>query len=540
MNYENEGWKEAERTFGKLHALLRRRKEEAGEVIPDTTWVVKLIPINEREELVQSEIDLIDSFVDKDGFLGQSLPASVVIKIPTLATAFAVAEKMLGSYLQDRNRDITQPPEATLPVETAALKLVRFVGVKVSDRIDTTPTSLTAMKETLSEDRLRTKLCLLRLGDGIDLGVKHFGSRRKKEKVNVVKRQVDQFTAFYGDRRESISIEQLSTNQIVDRFFDDEYESEWKPNAVDRKKGRAKALVARKKATEVMRAEAIVTAKRNQRALHLRQLKSKLEELSPTLATGLEALLIDEDVSMGSFCDMFQSTFYEPYAEKVAVEINDKKDEFDVSLSGPDVSAVNHQLQLTMLELLNQMKDKMKDKPKRKRGAGQSTHLGKSGVTCGILIQRSNAEEEKKKLDSKKKTLSDELDKMKALLQKAKDLEEELPTSFWKQINLKGKKRETLARLFGVFKTGMKAQEVSDALKDLMLSKDMVESKMRELEESIAAKAIVVPGIIASVREQEDFLERTQNYAVNACEFGTNDDDAVLSDDDGDESDEEV
>ena len=153
-------------------------------------------------------------------------------------------------------------------------------------------------------------------------------------------------------------------------------------------------------------------------------------------------------------------------------------------------------------------------KRKRKRGAGQSTHLGKSGAVVGILIQRGNAEREMKQVEATKKAVEEGLAKMKALLQKMKDIKEELPTAYWKYDQVKGHRRETLARLLDVYKSGMKAGPLTTALQDLVLTKAQVDTKIQDLEQLIASKETDIPALIANIREQEDFLESTQEYAT--------------------------
>ena len=103
---------------------------------------------------------------------------------------------------------------------------------------------------------------------------------------------------------------------------------------------------------------------------------------------------------------------------------------------------------------------------------------------------------------------------MKSLLEKMMALKEELPTGYWIYDKVKGARRVTLARLVGVYKSSLFAAELTDVLKALDLSKGIVDSKMKDLEESIAAKESVVPGITAAIRETEDFLNETEEYSL--------------------------
>ena len=188
--------------------------------------------------------------------------------------------------------------------------------------------------------------------------------------------------------------------------------------------------------------------------------------------------------------------------------------QIDITLSGSDASAVSHQMHVTILELMTKLKKQNGNrvKRKRKRGAGQSTHLGKSGVTLGILMHRRSAETEKEELEKEKKALVDEAAKMQALLEKMISLKDEKPNDYWKHDSVKGAKRETLAKLFGIYKTSMKAQPLTDALKSLNLTRRKVDEKMNELKESVADKEACLPECIAQIRERDDVLESTAEY----------------------------
>jgi delta 1-pyrroline-5-carboxylate dehydrogenase len=78
---------------------------------------------------------------------------------------------------------------------------------------------------------------------------------------------------------------------------------------------------------------------------------------------------------------------------------------------------------------------------------------------------------------------------------------------------VKGQRRNTLARLCSVFKSGAKADEIASSLKDLNLTKDIVQSKIEELKIVISEKELSVAPIIAEQRERQDFLEYTAEYA---------------------------
>ena len=87
-----------------------------------------------------------------------------------------------------------------------------------------------------------------------------------------------------------------------------------------------------------------------------------------------------------------------------------------------------------------------------------------------------------------------------------------MPDAFWKWDLVKGQRRNTLARLC-VFKSGAKADEIASSLKDLNLTKDIVQSKIEELKIVISEKEASIAPILAQQREREDFLECTAEYA---------------------------
>jgi len=73
------------------------------------------------------------------------------------------------------------------------------------------------------------------------------------------------------------------------------------------------------------------------------------------------------------------------------------------------------------------------------------------------------------------------------LLAKINGMKADIPESYWKY-DLRGPRRATLAGVVGAYKTGMKAQEMEDVLEGLQLTKDVVDSKIKDLEESIRVK----------------------------------------------------
>ena len=56
MNYDNKGWQIAFNAFGKLNKLLEQQRLEAGEKIPNITWIPKPRPISKREALTANDV----------------------------------------------------------------------------------------------------------------------------------------------------------------------------------------------------------------------------------------------------------------------------------------------------------------------------------------------------------------------------------------------------------------------------------------------------------------------------------------------------
>jgi len=91
----------------------------------------------------------------------------------------------------------------------------------------------------------------------------------------------------------------------------------------------------------------------------------------------LEGLLGAHGIVLSEFYNFMETTLYEPYNDSIAVTHGDKTKNMDVTPCGCDVSAASHRLNLTMVDLLTSLKNNAgaQTEWKRKRGAGQSTHL---------------------------------------------------------------------------------------------------------------------------------------------------------------------
>jgi len=148
MDCNNEGWNNAFCTFGKLNELMKRQRKDAGERVPDATWIVKPRPIDSRIALTKEDTDAVRGFVVKDDFLlvgstdGECEDADASMDIPLLLLAAAIAEPLLGVHLLNDQRDLSQSPQPKELQQVAPLKLVMFEGITVNDRVDT-PCTLT-------------------------------------------------------------------------------------------------------------------------------------------------------------------------------------------------------------------------------------------------------------------------------------------------------------------------------------------------------------------------------------------------------------
>jgi len=103
MNCGNEGWQQAFSAFGKLNMLMRRRdQDDIVDKMPEVTWVAKPIPVDQRQQIAQPDIDLISGFLSKDGFLATE-SAAQPINVPAMSMAAAIAEKLLGKCILNQN-----------------------------------------------------------------------------------------------------------------------------------------------------------------------------------------------------------------------------------------------------------------------------------------------------------------------------------------------------------------------------------------------------------------------------------------------------
>lgn len=180
------------------------------------------------------------------------------------------------------------------------------------------------------------------------------------------------------------------------------------------------------------------------------------------------------------------------------------------------MSAIDHKIETTLIKLMAGMKSRDGSKPKRKRrrGAGQSTHLGKYGVAVAILIQRQIHKEQLKKLAKDERLLNDEISKMKGIVTLVEEVMQQMPNSYWKWDALKGKKRLTMTKLFGIYKSSAKVDNKATSLKALNMTKESFKLQMEAFQHQINTKESTIPGVVARRREEEDFLASTAEYAV--------------------------
>jgi len=268
---ECEGWKNVFATFGKLNELLKQQQKESGEIIPETTWVVKPIDIDKRKELSEEDAALIDAFVGEDDFMFTSMEGQTnqleVMKMPRLFVGAAVAERLLGPCVHDHQKDDNEPPEASNDIEKAALKFVEHVGLKACDRVDTT---CTLPEKEMQKDKLITRLSLLRGGDSIILSKKGNASKN----ATVTKRGINRFIIFDGDQRLSTNFGKMPTAQTLENCVCNQ-QHEGELTAEDKKKRRRKNRVARKQQNKTLGELATAIAIGDQKQ-HRRRTRKKM------------------------------------------------------------------------------------------------------------------------------------------------------------------------------------------------------------------------------------------------------------------------
>ncbi|CAB9505609.1 unknown protein [Seminavis robusta] len=503
IDYDNEGWKAAIQSFKRLNELLAQQKLESGELLTENVWVVTPIPIDEREELTVSDKEELDAFLPSADFLDCATERGQQFQMPHLFLAASIGEQMIGEYVLDRNRDVNQPPQATEEFERAALKLITFVLVTPESRVDT---RCTLSDDAIAHHKLRTKLCVQRFGHSVLLRRKEDGAE-----ICLTKQSATKFVALEGQRRESRNFTQMTLQQVLDNCVDNGDDDAYTLTKKDKRKGQKKKRVERKKLNEVMYglAEEIGDERRLKR--NLDAITDRLAK-RPRFALKLATLLEEEDMGIDDLYGIFEDVVLEPFSDIISVTHGDTTKEIKVTRVGTDITAVSQQVQETLMRVVLQLKAKAGEKRKRRRKAGQSTHLGKSGLVAGILIQRQNKEEELKVLQKEEKGLLDDLERMKGLHTDAIALVEAAKDDFWKWDVVKGWKRKTLARLMGVYKSSAKADAVAQELKQLNLTAESVKEKIEQLKRSIDEKTTAVAPLVAEQREREDFLSETARF----------------------------
>jgi len=345
-------------------------------------------------------------------------------------------------------------------------------------------------------------------------------SNQSSPAVTITKQAENKYIRLDGDKRVSRSLDVLSTKQVLDTcHFDDAEDCNTLTTAKDRKKQRKKQRIARKKEIHEMGEAAIRVADQNRKKQNLHDVRTLMaKKLSAQFLVRLEELLDSEGVDMETFHDPWDGALNEPYNERVTITTDDgRKKDFDITRTGSDVSAVSHNVAITFVDLFQKLKANQssnKIRRKRRQGPGQSTHLGKPGFVAGILMQRGSQQDKKMAVDKAKKSVEESIEKLKVLLDAVNDLKVKLPSSFWKWDVLKGSKRTTLLKLFGMCKSTIKATEAESVMKNLALTRQMVDEKVDELKATIASKQASLPALVAKTREHEDFLDATAECDV--------------------------
>jgi len=74
--------------------------------------------------------------------------------------------------------------------------------------------------------------------------------------------------------------------------------------------------------------------------------------VSSAFASSFNELLQKEGLSMNDCCDMWQKVSFDLCEDAIAITLRETTQSFDITLSGSDVLAVSHRLNLTMLEVM--------------------------------------------------------------------------------------------------------------------------------------------------------------------------------------------
>lgn len=468
---------------------------------------MKPIPLHRREDLTSDETNLLRGYLKGDDFLAQTVNnSSIAMEVPLVFWAASIAQELLGKHTRDTNRRHSQPPRPTEAHQIAALKLVKYVSVSVNDRVDTT---CRVSAESIERDRFQTALALMAENDTINV----CQNRKKGKTFGVTKRGVNSFLLFDGSRRTSRCWKALTMAQVLSGYkIVDDDEPRCVPDKLKRKQ-RRKLRIERKKRADECAAEAIKIGKEKRKDRNLAETVNRMNaEMSSEFVSGLQGLLQAEGKDMHGFHDMWEDALFKPFTDTILVGDSDDdepKKMVDESLVGSDVSAVNYKLTATLLDVITKIKQNEEAKGAkrtRKRGAGQSTKLGGTGVTLGILIQRTNAQQGKDEAEDEKKKIVDEVKKLKTLLRKSMAMKEKNPDDDVVCEDLKGDRLETLARLFGVYRSKKCVQELKDSLAPLNLTQAMIEEKIDELKVTIATKENHLAATIAEIREKEDLI----------------------------------
>ncbi|CAB9505664.1 unknown protein [Seminavis robusta] len=512
MDYNNEGWTMAYHNFNKLNEMIKQQKRDSGERLPEIIWVTKPRAVDQREALTDEDERLIRSFLPTEDFLAgtDGSDDDLPLEVPLLFLAVAIGDYLLGKYTLDDDRDLSSPPIATEDYEAAALKLVTFEAVTSSNHVDTT---CTLTPEQVARDKLRTKLSLVIFGHAIVL--------REKESnrvLNLTKQSAERFCVFDNERTESNNMEIRSVKQILETCVDAADDEQYTLTKKDKRKQQKKDRIARKKLNESMYEEAQEVADSRRLKRNVEAIAKCLHVKRPRFASRLATLLEDEGVQPEELYQEYESVVLDPFTDVISVTRGDVTKPITMTRVGTDVTAVNYTMETILMKVMiqKQAKDPGAIKRRKRGKIGLSTHLGRSGIIAGILIQRNIKEDELKAVRKEEKGVIDELERMKALHVKACTLMQDLPDSFWKVEAVKGWRRMALVKLFEVkLEVGVKpnAEAWSTALKRLSLTKATVETKVEELDRSIRNKERELAPLLAKRREGEDFLNETQEYA---------------------------
>jgi hypothetical protein len=216
--------------------------------------------------------------------------------------------------------------------------------------------------------------------------------------------------------------------------------------------------------------------------------------------------------------ERMQKTFEGIYEEDVTITQGELTETFDVKLFGFNSCAVSASTRDVIVTALTKLHRSQAQGPrKKKRRKPIVTKIGQSGPTAGIKQHRHRMKEVLEERINKEKKESKELKDSRDLIEAFKTDVETNKDGYWiVGKKMTGKKRERMAKLFEVYKSGYNAKQQTDKLTELGLTKEKVDTRLTELEGIAGERTIsFVATAVAARSETEDLLAHTQQYSDN-------------------------